>query len=128
VPLLFKGRLPDLNLGSNGGRSAAESLRAAAAAALADPRFSLVVDGRFKGGYITRHYGAPGDRVHALQLEMAQSAYMQEDPPHWDEERAGPVHGVLQRLVQALLQWRPEATPGSGEPPPKTRQESGAEK
>ncbi len=107
LPLLFDGKLPDLNLGSNGGKSAADFLLVSARLALDDPSFSLVVDGRFKGGYITRHYGAPHDGIHALQLEMAQSVYMQEDPPKWNAAIARPVQCVLQKLVQALMQWKP---------------------
>ncbi len=106
-PLLFEGILPDLNLGSNGGKSAAKSLLNAATAALEDPRYSRVVDGRFKGGYITRHYGQPGRGIHALQLEMAQSAYMREDEAQWDDELARPMQGLLKRLVHALTRWSP---------------------
>jgi N-formylglutamate deformylase len=106
-PLLFDGELPDLNLGSNGGRSAARTLIAAASKALQDSRFSMALDSRFKGGYITRNYGSPGNGVHAVQLEMAQSAYMQEDPPCWQDERAGSVQAVLQGLVEVLMQWKP---------------------
>ena len=107
LPLLFDGMLPDLNLGSFDGRSASASLLAAARHALGSPRYSLVVDGRFKGGYITRNYGDPGNGIHALQLEMAQSAYMQEAPPRWHDDLARPMQDVLQRLVQALINWRP---------------------
>ena len=107
-PLLFDGRLPDLNLGSKDGRSAASSLLASARSALSDERFTLVTDGRFKGGYITRHYGTPGDGVHALQLEMAQCAYMHEELPAWDDALASPMQSVLRRLIETLLQWKPE--------------------
>ncbi len=107
VPLLFEGQLPDLNLGSNGGNSAAASLLAAATAALRHKEFSLVVDGRFKGGYITRHYGEPANGIHALQLEMAQSAYMNEQPPEWREEKAARAQVVLRQLLQAMLNWNP---------------------
>lgn len=106
-PLLFDGTLPDLNLGSNGGKSAAASLIATARHALGQSPWSFVLDGRFKGGYITRHYGQPEKGVHALQLEMAQCVYMREDPPAWDEERAPAVQALLRGLVQALLQWTP---------------------
>ena len=108
VPRLFEGRLPDFNLGSNSGRSADPGLIAGAFEALgSDACFSSVLDGRFKGGYITRNYGRPGERLHALQLEMAQSCYMHEDPPGYDVQKAGRVQTVLQRLVDALLGWRP---------------------
>jgi N-formylglutamate amidohydrolase len=67
-----------------------------------------VLNGRCKGGYITRHYGAPARGVHALQLEMAEAAYMDERPPYaWDAARAQPLAAVLARLVDALLEWRP---------------------
>ena len=70
--------------------------------------FTHVVNGRFKGGWITRHYGRPYDGVHALQLEMAQRCYMDEGPPYvWDAQRAEPLGSVLRRLVGALAGWRP---------------------
>jgi len=107
VPSLFDGLLPDLNLGSNGGRSAATSLVTSVGGLLGEAGFTLVVDGRFKGGYITRHYGSPECHVHALQLEMAQSAYMNEDPPQWRDALARPMQDVLRGLVQELIEWKP---------------------
>lgn len=109
APLLFQGTLPDLNLGSNDGRSARRSLIDCAVAALRLGHYSVVVDGRFKGGYITRHYGSPADNVHALQLEMSQSVYMDEEATLWQEDKALAVQGLLKNLVSALLQWQ---TPG----------------
>jgi N-formylglutamate deformylase len=82
LPWLFEGTLPDLNLGTVSGASCAPSLRDALAAVLAaQSRFSFVVDGRFKGGYITRQYGRPTQGVHAVQLEMSWRTYMDEAPP-----------------------------------------------
>jgi len=109
VPRFFAGRLPDLNLGTAGGASCAASLQAAATAVLAAPTgFTHVVNGRFTGGWVTRHYGRPADGMHALQLEMAQCAYMDESPPyHWDPARAQSLASVLVRLVDALAGWRP---------------------
>jgi N-formylglutamate deformylase len=107
VPLLFDGVLPDLNLGSNGGRSAAADLLHSAAACLRSANWSVVVDGRFKGGYITRHYGQPAQRVYALQLEIAQHCYMQESPPGWEQQRANALQQHLQHLVQLLIDWKP---------------------
>lgn len=111
VPRFFAGRLPDFNLGTADGASADASLQALAAEVLArDGAFTSIVNGRFKGGWITRRHGRPREGVHALQLEMAQSAYMDESPPWpWDAARAAPLVSVLQRLVAALSGWRPEA-------------------
>jgi N-formylglutamate deformylase len=67
-----------------------------------------VVNGRFKGGHITRHYGAPADGVHALQIELARASYMDEDHVTYDEARAAPLRELLQRLVAALLRFSPE--------------------
>jgi N-formylglutamate amidohydrolase len=109
VPRFFAGRLPDLNLGTADGASCAPSVQQAAALVLAGAtEFSSVVNGRFKGGYVTRHYGSPVRGVHALQLEIAQSCYMDEAPPYpWDAARAGALTAVLERLVGALHGWVP---------------------
>lgn len=109
VPRLFEGRLADLNLGTNDGRSCDALLEESAAEVLENAEsFSHVVNGRFKGGFITRHYGRPDEGIHALQLEIAQSCYMDEsDPRQWNEKRAAPLMAVLERLVTGLIQWRP---------------------
>lgn len=109
VPRFFAGRLPDLNLGTADGRSCAPALEQAAASVLASAApLTHIVNGRFKGGWITRHYGQPAASVHALQLEMAQAAYMDEAPPYaWDARKASAVEAVLRRLVDTLLAWRP---------------------
>ena len=80
-PWLFDGKLPDLNLGTANGASCDADLRQRLAQRLQACAFTHAVDGRFKGGYITRHYGRPGERVHAVQMEMCQSLYMRETPP-----------------------------------------------
>ncbi|MEN9864513.1 MAG: hypothetical protein RL748_103, partial [Pseudomonadota bacterium] len=68
--------------------------------------FSLAVNGRFKGGHITRHYGRPDQRLHALQLEMCQSTYMDESYPFsYRPDLAGQVQPLLQGMVQAVLDW-----------------------
>ena len=109
VPRFFAGRLPDLNLGTADGRSCAPSLAALATRVLEGAkRFTHVIDGRFKGGYLTRHFGAPDERVHALQLEMVQDCYMDESQPErYDPARAASIVALLERLVIALSEWRP---------------------
>jgi len=109
VPRFFAGRLPDFNLGTADGSSADPALERIASGVLAaSGPFTSVVNGRFKGGWITRHHGRPGAGVHALQLEMAQSAYMDEAPPYaWDAKRSAPLSAVLRALVGALAAWRP---------------------
>ncbi len=74
----------------------------------AQQRYSQVVDGRFKGGYITRQYGDPAAGVHAVQLEMAWRCYMVEAPPYaWRDERAAEITPLLRRLVDVMIAWRP---------------------
>ncbi|TKC79249.1 N-formylglutamate deformylase [Trinickia terrae] len=104
LPRLFDGKLPDLNLGTQDGRTAAPALQTAAVAAAADSPFTWVANGRFKGGYITRHFGSPGNGVHAIQLEMCQSIYMSERSPFaYDEARAALVQPVLRRMLEGVL-------------------------
>ncbi|WP_245826451.1 N-formylglutamate deformylase [Oceanibacterium hippocampi] len=106
VPRFFDGRLPDLNLGFGGGTTAFGEIVEGLAGIAGTSGYSHVVDGRFKGGYITRHYGAPGDGIHAIQLELAQATYMDEAPPFsFDEEKATALQAVLRDMLGWLLDW-----------------------
>jgi N-formylglutamate deformylase len=109
LPWLFEGTLPHMNLGTVGGTSCARALRDALAGVLsAQSRYSHVIDGRFKGGHITRRYGKPAEGLHTVQLEMCWRAYMNETPPiRWDEAHAAQVQPLQQRLVQTMIDWRP---------------------
>lgn len=109
LPWLFEGKLPDLNLGTMGGTSCGPALRAALAGVLAgQSRFSQVVDGRFKGGHITRFYGNPVLGVHAIQLEMCWSCYMREISPFvYDPGFASQVQPILRQVIETMLAWRP---------------------
>ncbi len=105
IPWLFEGRLPDLNIGTADGASAHPSIaQAVVDAAAKDSKVTHVLNGRFKGGYITRRYGRPADNVHAVQLEMCQSVYMQEVPPYgYLEPLARQVQPTLAAMVGAAL-------------------------
>lgn len=105
VPRFFAGRLPDFNLGTADGASCAAALvDAVAGVARRAAGYSTVLDGRFKGGYITRRYGRPGERVHAIQLELAEVTYMDEAPPFaFDEARAVRLRPHLRAMLEAML-------------------------
>lgn len=109
IPWLFDGKLPDLNLGTANGASCDASLRARLAEFLVSGTQSThAVDGRFKGGYITRHYGRPSDGIHAVQMEMCQSLYMEEVPPFaYDEVKAAQIQPTLKQLLKIMLDWTP---------------------
>ncbi|MCE7904101.1 MAG: N-formylglutamate deformylase, partial [Gammaproteobacteria bacterium PRO9] len=103
VPRLFDGILPDLNIGTNDGRSCAVAIQDRIAAVAAASPFTSVVNGRFKGGYITRHYGQPQEGIHAVQLELAQRCYMDEDTLRHDETRAAKLAGTIRELLESFL-------------------------
>ena len=109
IPWLFDGKLPDLNLGTASGASCSASLRARLAEHLiCETKKSHAVDGRFKGGYITRQYGRPGAGIHAVQMEMCQSLYMQEAPPFaYDEVKSAEIQPTLKQLLHIMLDWTP---------------------
>lgn len=112
VPRLFDGELPQFNIGTNSGASCAPALATAVEAACDASPFSRVTNGRFKGGWITRHYGAPERGVHAIQMELACRGYMDEPagaftPANWpspfDPGRAAPLAAVLRAVLTACL-------------------------
>jgi N-formylglutamate deformylase len=107
VPRFFDGRLPDLNLGTGGGSSADPALLAALEGIAADAApYTWVSNGRFKGGYITRAYGDPARGVHAVQLELSEIVYMNEDPPYdFRDDLAAGIRPVLRRLLETALAW-----------------------
>ena len=110
VPRFHQGKLWDLNLGSADGTSAARDLieRAAGICRSANP-YTAAIDGRFKGGHITRTYGRPAAGVHAIQLELSQATYMDEAPPYrWRDDLAEAVTPTLKRLIGSMLAWRPQ--------------------
>lgn len=109
VPMFFEGQLPDFSLGTAEGASCSHGLQARLTDLLRervtgqDGRFSHVVNGRFKGGYVTRHYGRPENGIEAVQLELAQCTYMDEDSFEYLPERAAPVQAVIRELLEACL-------------------------
>ncbi len=104
LPFLFEGRLPDLNLGTAAGASCSSPLQARLETALAAQRgYDFVVNGRFKGGYITRHYGDPAHGIDAVQLEISQRIYMDEDSFDYDEQRAAHAQAAIRTLLQHAL-------------------------
>ena len=111
VPRLFEGELPNFNIGTNSGASCDPALTTGIEAICSKTEFSRVTNGRFKGGWTTRHYGKPADGVHAIQLELACRCYMDEprevSPDNWptpySEQRAAEMRSVLKNILQACL-------------------------
>ena len=105
IPYLFEGKLPDLNIGTNSGRSCASVIEDAVARVCSqNDAFTSVVNGRFKGGWTTRHYGNPASGVHAIQMEISQSAYLESDdhPFLFSPEKAARLRGVLSDVLCAI--------------------------
>jgi N-formylglutamate deformylase len=114
IPRLFEGTLPVFNLGTNDGRSADPALQGQVAQIMAESGHTQVVNGRFKGGWITRHYGDPANGVHALQMELSNRGYMREPigpvgPENWpvpyDAEFAAPMRATLKDILQTAIRW-----------------------
>ena len=111
IPFLFDGTLPDLNIGTNDGATCAPRFAKAISHICEEADgYSSVVNGRFKGGWTTRHYGQPSDNIHAVQMELAQSTYLKTDAPpfEYDPEKAArlrvPLKHILETLADLALQ------------------------
>lgn len=118
VPRLFGGELPQFSIGTNGGTSCDPALAAAVERVVSDTGLSHVVNGRFKGGYITRSYGLPALGVHAIQMELAIRGYLREPaavdetnwPPQYDEAFAAPMKATLRKVLEACLEFAQRTT------------------
>lgn len=104
VPFLFEGKLPDFNIGTNSGATCDKAIEQETLdICAAQTRFSHVVNGRFKGGWTTRHYGRPAENMHAIQMELAQSTYMEEAAPWtYSTEKAAAIRPVLKDILETL--------------------------
>ena len=113
LPRFFEGKLPDLNLGTADGASCSPALaQELLAIARSAPGYTGVLNGRFKGGHITRHYGQPERNIHAVQLEMTQCSYMQEALPFsYLPEVAAGVQPHLERMLKAVLAFAAREKP-----------------
>lgn len=112
APRFFEGRLADFNLGTAGGTSCDAALARRLHEALGrHSAYRAVLDGRFKGGYITRRYGEPARNIHAIQLEMAQATYMDEECPfRFRNDLAASVRPILREQLEIALAWAGGAT------------------
>jgi formiminoglutamase len=119
IPFLFDGILPDFNIGTDGGRACAPEVEAAALdVASAATGYSHVLNGRFKGGWTTRHYGRPAAGVHAIQMELAQSTHLAAEaaPFAYDETRAARLRPHLQQILERLADLAPRLAHTPKEP------------
>lgn len=107
VPRFFDGKLPDFNLGTAAGKSCAPDLeQRLLAIAQSASGYTYALNGRFKGGHITRHYGNPSNNIHAVQLELSQATYMDEHYPfRFDDELADGVRPTLRKFMYGMLDW-----------------------
>ncbi len=103
VPRLFDGELPVLNIGTNNGDSCSANIAEQVFEIATSSDYSAVMNGRFKGGYITRHYGDPRNHVHAIQLEIAQRAYMDEATRDYDDVKADKLRDTLSSMLEGFL-------------------------
>jgi N-formylglutamate deformylase len=105
VPTIRPHPFPDLILGDGNGKTAHPRILEAAWRALKQGPFQVSLNDPFQGGYITRHYGNPEAGAHALQLEMSQDIYLDDQNrqvPHKVDRLKKVLRGTLESLLVAL--------------------------
>ncbi|MBN9031475.1 MAG: N-formylglutamate deformylase [Rhizobiales bacterium] len=105
IPFLFEGKLPDFNIGTDMGKTCDAAIEAATVeVATSAAGYTSILNGRFKGGWTTRHYGKPADGVHAIQMELAQSSHLQTEtlPFAYDEAKAERLRPHLQAILRRI--------------------------
>lgn len=110
IPFLFEGRLPDFNIGTSGGTTCDTRIEAAVHEICKASGRSTVLNGRFKGGWTTRHYGRPAENIHAIQMELAQSTHLASEtlPFAYDSTKAAALRPVLAQILETLAALAPE--------------------
>lgn len=109
IPFLFDGTLPDFSIGTNMGATCDTRIEAATTAICDAAPYSLVLNGRFKGGWTTRHYGQPSENIHAIQMELAQSTYLTDEAAPWtyDATKAATLRPYLTEILTTLADLAP---------------------
>lgn len=111
IPFLFDDTLPDFNIGTNLGTTCDLQIETSVLQSCkAAEGYSATLNGRFKGGWTTRHYGQPDRSQHAIQMELAQSTYLASETPPWtyDTKRADRLRAHLKTILNTLSDWRPQ--------------------
>lgn len=113
IPFLFNGTLPDMNIGTDGGATCAPRIESVTYEYASTSPFSTVLNGRFRGGWTTRHYGRPAEGVHAIQMELAQSTYLAAEAAPWryDPAKADRLRRWLRDILNAIQDTALELTP-----------------
>lgn len=110
IPFLFDGRLPDFNIGTNMGTTCDQCIESATQKICAEAAgYTSVTNGRFKGGWTTRHYGQPKTGIHAIQMELAQATYLTTEAAPWayDDAKANRLRPHLTKILSTLAKMAP---------------------
>ncbi len=109
IPFLFEDTLPNLNIGTDNGKTCALAIEKIANTIAKTSSFNSVLNGRFRGGWTTRHYGKPDENVHAIQMEVTQSSYLIAEAAPWtfNSTKAAELRAVLQNILTNLERFRP---------------------
>ncbi|MBU2981691.1 N-formylglutamate deformylase [Lentibacter algarum] len=109
IPFLFEGELPILNIGTNLGTTCDPRIESSVVDIARASAHNTALNARFKGGWTTRHYGQPSENIHAIQMEIAQRAYLETEAAPWryDPAKAENLCETLRPILTSLANWRP---------------------
>lgn len=108
IPRLFEGELPQFNIGTNDGKSCTSAVQTQIEAACQQSSLSWVANGRFKGGWITRHYADLTKNIETIQMELGCRGYMEEpshpSPANWPTalQEQPSIQPILEQILKGL--------------------------
>jgi len=102
MPSRFLDNSVDIVIGNNFNLSCNETISTKIINYFYDYNYSLSINDPYSGGFITKFYGKPMDRINILQIEINRSLYMNEDTLEIKSNKLNVLSKNLNSIIKKL--------------------------